>query len=245
MCSSDLLTAPVLGGELRLGKTSITVPEKLPASLADINVKHKNAPRDVQKQAEAIKKDEGGGGTQSSIGLDLTISAPSRIFVRGRGIDAELGGSLTVRGTATDPVVSGGFEMRRGRLNILNKRLDFTSGEISFGGSLTPTLNLEATNTTGSTTITITVAGVANDPSITFSSSPALPQDEILAQLIFGQSMSKLSALQIAQLADAASQLAGGRSTSLFQALRSNLGVDDLDISTDEKGEARVPPANT
>ncbi|CAN7320131.1 translocation/assembly module TamB domain-containing protein [Rhizobium sp. LjRoot30] len=235
-----VLTAPVLGGELRLGKTSITVPEKLPASLSEINVKHKNAPRDVQKQAQTIKKDEGGSGTQSTIGLDLTISAPSRIFVRGRGIDAELGGSLTVRGTATDPVVSGGFEMRRGRLNILNKRLDFTSGEISFGGSLTPTLNLEATNTTGSTAITITVAGVANDPSITFSSSPALPQDEILAQLIFGQSMSKLSALQIAQLADAASQLAGGRSTSLFQALRSNLGVDDLDISTDEKGEARV-----
>jgi translocation and assembly module TamB len=61
-----------------------------------------------------------------------------------------------------------------------------------------------------------------------------------MAQLIFGQSMSKLSALQIARLADAAGQLAGGRSTSLFDSLRSNLGIDDLDISTDSEGQARV-----
>ncbi len=239
--TGPVLSSPVLGGTLQLGKTSITVPEKLPASLSEINVQHRNAPADVRAQAKKIKRDEGGGnGAQSSIGLNITISAPSQIFVRGRGIDAELGGELTVRGAASEPIVSGGFEMRRGRLIILNKRLDFTNGKIGFGGSLTPTLDMAATNVSGSTTITVSVSGAANDPTIGFSSSPALPQDEILAQLIFGQSMSKLSALQIAQLADAASQLAGGRSTSLFQSLRSKLGVDDLDISTDEKGEARV-----
>ena len=160
--------------------------------------------------------------------------------MRGRGIDAELGGNLTVRGTAAAPIVSGGFEMRRGRMVILNRRLDFTSGRITFSGDLTPMLDMNASSTVGSTTITVSVTGLANDPKVTFSSSPALPQDEVLAQLIFGQSMSKLSALQIAQLADAASQLAGGRSTSLFQSLRSNLGIDDLDISTDEKGRAKV-----
>ena len=240
--TGPLLSGPVLGGTLTLGKTSITVPEKLPASLSEIDVKHKNAPAKVRAQEKQIKRDEGGGnsGTQSSIGLNVTIEAPSQIFVRGRGIDAELGGSLTVRGTASEPIVSGGFDMRRGRMVILNKRLDFTNGKIGFGGSLTPTLDMAATNVSGATTITVSVNGAANDPAISFSSSPALPQDEILAQLIFGQSMSKLSALQIAQLADAASQLAGGRSTSLFQSLRSKLGVDDLDISTDEKGEARV-----
>jgi translocation and assembly module TamB len=81
---------------------------------------------------------------------------------------------------------------------------------------------------------------LATDPSITFSSSPALPQDEVLAQLIFGQSMSKLSPIQIAQLADAVSQLAGGRSGSLFNGLRNQLGVDDLDISTDANGQTSV-----
>ena len=235
-----LMTAPMLTGNLRISKASITVPQKLPASLSEINIKHKNAPAAVKAQFKD-QKPEAPRSKSTTPGIDLQLDAPSQIFVRGRGIDAELGGNITVRGTAAEPVVSGGFTMRRGRLTILSRRLDFTdTSKITFGGDLTPALNMEATSTAGSTTITVDVTGLATDPQIGFSSSPALPQDEVLAQLIFGQSMSKLSAMQIAQLADAASQLAGGRSTSLFEGLRSHLGVDDLDISTDANGQAQV-----
>lgn len=234
-----LLTAPVLSGAVSLGKTAITIPERLPPSLAEIDVRHKNAPRDVQDQMSAVTRGES-GGEGSSLALDLTVQANSQIFVRGRGVDAELDGALTIRGTTASPDVSGAFTLRRGRLSILNKRLEFTSGTITFGGGLVPIVNLVATTTSGATTITITVEGAANDPQITFSSAPALPQDEVLAQLIFGQSISKLSPLQIAQLADSVSQLAGGRSTSLFESLRQGIGIDDLDVGTDEQGRARV-----
>ncbi|ANM12536.1 MULTISPECIES: translocation/assembly module TamB domain-containing protein [unclassified Rhizobium] len=229
-----------LSGKLRLDKTSITVPEKLPTSLREIDIRHKNAPRAVLAQL----RDDGErkpSEKSSTITLDLEIDAPSHIFARGRGIDAELGGKVTIRGTAAAPIVTGGFTMRRGRLTILNRRLDFTDkSRITFAGDLTPALDMEATSTSGSTTLTVDVAGLATDPAITFSSSPQLPQDEVLAQLIFGQSMSKLSPVQIAQLADAVSQLAGNRSTSLFEGLRNQLGVDDLDISTDSKGQTSV-----
>lgn len=235
-----VLNGPVLGGTITLEKSAITIPERLPASLSQINIKHKNAPPAVRAQDREINSDKGGSGRSSPIALDLQINAPSGIFVRGRGIDAELTGSLTVRGTAAAPAVSGGFEMKRGRLEILTRRLDFTTGDITFGGGLVPVLNMAAESTAGSTTVTVSVTGNANDPAFGFTSSPALPQDEVMAQLIFGQSMSKLSALQIARLADAAGQLAGGRSTSLFDSLRSNLGIDDLDISTDSEGQARV-----
>ncbi|MEI1250061.1 translocation/assembly module TamB domain-containing protein [Rhizobium aouanii] len=229
-----------LSGRLRLDKTSISVPEKLPTSLSQIDIRHKNAPRAVLAQL----RDDGErkpGEKSSVITLDLEIDAPSQIFVRGRGIDAELGGRVTIRGTAAAPIVTGGFTMRRGRLTILNRRLNFSDkSRITFAGDLTPALDMEATSTSGTTTLTVDVAGLATDPSITFSSSPQLPQDEVLAQLIFGQSMSKLSPVQIAQLADAVSQLAGNRSTSLFEGLRNQLGVDDFDVSTDEKGQTSV-----
>ncbi|MBY3443765.1 translocation/assembly module TamB domain-containing protein [Rhizobium laguerreae] len=229
-----------LSGKLRLDKTSITVPEKLPTSLREIDIRHKNAPRAVLAQL----RDDGErkpGEKSSVITLDLEIDAPSHIFVRGRGIDAELGGLVTIRGTAAAPNVTGGFTMRRGRLTILNRRLDFSDkSRITFVGDLTPALDMEATSASGSTTLTVDVAGLATDPAITFSSSPELPQDEVLAQLIFGQSMSKLSPVQIAQLADAVSQLAGNRSTSLFEGLRNQLGVDDFDVSTDSKGQTSV-----
>ncbi|TBZ17503.1 translocation/assembly module TamB domain-containing protein [Rhizobium leguminosarum] len=234
------ITNATLSGKLRLDKTSITVPEKLPTSLREIDIRHKNAPRAVLAQL----RDDGErkpGEKSSVITLDLEIDAPSHIFVRGRGIDAELGGLVKIRGTAAAPIVTGGFTMRRGRMTILNRRLDFSDkSRITFVGDLTPALDMEATSASGSTTLTVDVAGLATDPAITFSSSPELPQDEVLAQLIFGQSMSKLSPVQIAQLADAVSQLAGNRSTSLFEGLRNQLGVDDFDVSTDSKGQTSV-----
>ncbi|MCF3639421.1 translocation/assembly module TamB domain-containing protein [Rhizobium sp. TRM95111] len=238
--TGPLAGGPTLGGTIRISRANITVPEKLPASLSEIQIKHRNAPADVQRMAADLKRDKGGDGTASGIALDLVIDAPGQIFVRGRGINAELGGRLTIRGTSSAPNISGGFDLRRGRLEILAKRLDFTSGNIGFAGGLVPTVNLVAGTTSGSTSITITVSGLANNPNVAFASSPALPQDEILAQLIFNRSMSNLSAVQIAQLAAAVSQLAGGRSTGLLDGLRSKLGVDDLDITTDSEGRAQV-----
>ncbi|WP_377297401.1 translocation/assembly module TamB domain-containing protein [Rhizobium sp. SGZ-381] len=237
--SGPLLQGPKLSGNVTLLKADITVPASLPSSLAELNVKHRNAPADVRALLASLQPKEG-SKTSAGIALDLTMTARNSIFVRGRGIDAELGGSLTIRGSSAEPVVTGGFEMRRGRIIILTKRLDFSTGKITFGGSLVPVLDLVASTASDQTTINITVTGPANNPDIGFGSSPSLPQDEVLARLIFGQSMSRLSALQIAQLADAVTQLAGGGSNSLLQTLRSGLGVDDLDINTDESGQTSV-----
>lgn len=231
-----------LAGTVRVAEAGITVPEKIPASLADINLQHKNASASIMEQADALKQEapSGASGASSGIRLNVDVVARNQVFVRGRGIDAELGGTLKVAGTTAAPSVSGSFNMIRGRLEILGKRLDFSSGTIGFGGGLVPALNLNATSSSGSLSITVSVSGPANNPEIVFSSSPARPQDEVLAQLIFGRSLSSLSALQIAQLADAALQLAGGRSTSVFEKLRKGTGIDDLDVSTDSAGQAQV-----
>ncbi|WP_202302606.1 translocation/assembly module TamB domain-containing protein [Mesorhizobium sp. 131-2-1] len=237
-----LASAPVIAGTINLAKTVITVPEKLPGSLAALNVKHKNAPAAVRAQDNALRPaTTSGGGGGSGLTLDVTVNAPNQIFIQGRGVDAELGGSLKLTGPASSPHAVGTFTLQRGRLSILAKRLTFTEGTVGFSGSLVPYLNLTATTTTSSATVTIVVSGEATNPKFTFSSTPALPEDEVLAQLIFGRSMSNLSPLQIAQLAEAAAQLAGvGGSTSLLENLRSAIGVDDLDVTTDEKGGTAV-----
>jgi len=238
-----LVSAPVIAGTVNLAKTVITVPDKLPGSLAALDVKHKNAPGAVKAQDKALRPatTSGGGGGGGGLALDVTINAPNQIFIQGRGVDAELGGSLKLTGPASSPQAVGTFTLQRGRLSILGKRLTFTEGTVGFSGSLVPYLNLTATTTTTSTTVTILVSGEATNPKFTFSSVPALPEDEVLAQLIFGRSMSNLSPLQIAQLAEAAAQLAGvGGSTSLLENLRSAIGVDDLDVTTDSQGGTAV-----
>ncbi|MGX9145181.1 translocation/assembly module TamB domain-containing protein [Mesorhizobium sp. 128a] len=236
-----LTSAPVISGTVNLAKTVITVPEKLPGSLAALGVKHKNAPASVRAQDKALRPVAASGSGGSGLNLDVTVNAPNQIFVQGRGVDAELGGSLRLTGPAASPQAVGTFTLQRGRLSILGKRLTFTEGTVGFSGSLVPYLNLTATSTTTSTTVTIVVSGEATNPKFTFSSVPALPEDEVLAQLIFGRSMSNLSPLQIAQLAEAAGQLAGvGGSTSLLENLRSAIGVDDLDVTTDDQGGTAV-----
>jgi translocation and assembly module TamB len=234
-----LLAGPTLAGTVNLSRTSITISESKPASLRELDIKHRNAPPEVLRQQREQNPAQG-RSSNAPIVLDLRISSPTQTFIRGRGIDAELGGTITLTGTAAAPSISGAFELRRGRMQILTKRLNITEATITFGGDLVPLIDLEATTTSGGATITINLTGLASNPSVTFTSSPALPQDEILAQLIFGQSMARLSALQIAQLADAAAQLAGGRGTSLFQSLRTSLGIDDLDVSTDETGQTSI-----
>lgn len=234
-----LLNGPTLAGTINLSRTSITLSQSRPASLQALDIEHRNAPPAVLRQQRDQQPAEG-RSSSAPIALDLIISSPTQTFVRGRGIDAELGGTIALTGTAAAPVVSGAFELRRGRMQILTRRLEITEATITFGGDLVPLLDLEATTSSGNATIIIRLTGLASNPQVSFTSTPALPQDEILAQLIFGQSLSRLSPLQIAQLADAASQLAGGRGTSLFQSLRSTLGIDDLDISTDETGGTSI-----
>ncbi|HEY4192983.1 MAG TPA: translocation/assembly module TamB domain-containing protein, partial [Mesorhizobium sp.] len=236
-----LASAPIIAGTVNLARTVITVPDKLPGSLTALGVKRKNAPAAVVAQDKALKPASAGGGGGGGLALDINIKAPSQIFIQGRGVDAELGGTLRLTGPTSSPQAVGAFKLRRGRLEILGKRLNFTDGTLTFSGSLVPYLNLTAQSTASDATVTIVVSGEATNPKFTFSSVPALPEDEVLARLIFGRSMSNLSPLQIAQLAEAAGQLAGvGGSTSLLQNLRSAIGVDDLDVTTDEKGGTAV-----
>ncbi|MCO6188085.1 translocation/assembly module TamB domain-containing protein [Rhizobium sp. L1K21] len=238
--TGGLTGTPTIAGTINVAQANITVPETLPTSIAAINLEHKNAPADVARQYAEIKPANTGDGNQAAANLDLTVKAPNQIFVRGRGMDAELGGTVGINGTTSNPIVSGGFEMIRGRLSLLGKRLDFTSGKIGFSGGLIPNLALNATTKAGSTTVTIGVDGPANDPQFTFSSSPSLPEDEVLAQLVFQQSTSKLSPFQIAQLADAVAQLTGARTGSVFSKLRQAGGLDNLDVTSDDAGNAEV-----
>lgn len=237
-----LVGTSVLGGTINLGRTVITIPERLPGSLASLDVQHKNAPKAVMAQQKAIQpREAGSGGGGGGLNLDVQVNAPQQIFIQGRGLDAELGGALRLTGPATAPQAVGEFTMRRGRLQILGRRLTFTRGTLDFAGSMIPNLNLAADSTVDSTTVTVQVMGLATDPKFVFSSTPALPEDEVLARLIFGRSMSNLSPLQIAQLAEAAAQLAGvSGPTSLLENLRNSIGVDDLDIKTDEAGNTAV-----
>ncbi len=243
------LTGPVtsnalLAGQVNIDKAEITVPERFGGSAAAIDVRHKNAPRRVQETLARAKIDQQGerqkGAAALPMRLDLKITAPNQIFVRGRGLDAEIGGEVQLSGNLNDVQPVGAFELLRGRLNILGQRINFTEGQVTLTGNLDPDLNFVASTQSDDTTVNVAVRGRVSNPEITFFSQPELPQDEVLARLIFNRSISELSAFQIARLAAAVAELTGGGNSSLLNNLRAGSGLDDLDVVTDSEGNTAV-----
>ncbi len=172
--------------------------------------------------------------------LDLLISAPRQIFVRGRGVDAELGGEIRVTGTTRQVIPVGQLELIRGRVDLLGKRFDLTEGLIELQGSLIPVIRLVAETAQDGITTRIIIDGEARDPEIKFEASPDMPEEEVLSHLLFGRGLDNITALQAAQLANAIAVLAGKGGEGIVGRLRSATGLDDLDLATDDQGNVSV-----
>ncbi len=212
-----------LSGKLTITKAAINIPRSLPPSVARLRIiRAGEAPPPLPAPPPPIT-------------LALDITAKDQIFVRGDGLFAVLGGHVTLGGTMATPAPEGGFELIRGEYTLAGKTLQFTQGRINFtGAGFVPALDLEATTTTADgTTATLTVGGTADKPTITLTSSPPLPSDEILSRLLFGVSTSSLSAFQAASLAAALAQLSGvGAGLNPLDKMRNVLGLDELAIGS-------------
>lgn len=243
----SLAGGALLSGALQLGETELRVPASGFSSadaLMDIrHVRDSGVVRDTRRKAGLLAALAGSGGTSGSrraIGLDITISAPARVFVRGRGIDAELGGELRLLGTTADVRPAGGFRLIRGRIDILGRRLILSRADLVLEGSLVPQISIAADTESDGIVSTVIIEGPADDPKVSFSSSPDLPQEEVLARLLFGRGLDKISPLQAAQLANAVAVLAGRGGVGVVGNLRRSFGLDDLDITTAEDGSAAL-----
>ena len=239
--TSDLLTARLdadlrLHGALRerldatgtisVRRADINIPNTFPPNVAVLDVR-----RPGQKPPPVPPR-------PLTIGLDLALNAPRQILVRGRGLDAELGGQVRLRGTTANSRVSGGFDLIRGRFSLGSNSLSFTTGRVAFGNAgrnrrFDPTLDFTAVTTLADSTATLRVTGFADAPQFELSSVPPLPQDEILARLLFGQSASTLTAGQAAQLGAALTMLSGlGGELNILVRLQRTLGLDRLTVGT-------------
>ncbi|MBV1837655.1 translocation/assembly module TamB domain-containing protein [Acetobacter estunensis] len=238
--ASDLLTAIMnaditvkgqadtrlnVAGGIDLPKVEVNIPNSMPSSVATLN---------VVRPGEKPPAPEAATSTRV-IGLDLKVKSPGEFFVRGHGLDAEMAGLLHVGGTAATPSITGGFNMRRGMFSLGGITLNFTEGHVGFDGTgvshkLDPTLDFTAERNANGQTAMLKVGGYASDPKITFASVPSLPQDEILAMLLFGTDVHSLSTTQKAELGAALATLAGGAGFDPLGTIRKTLGLDRLAV---------------
>ncbi|MES2337544.1 MAG: translocation/assembly module TamB domain-containing protein [Pseudomonadota bacterium] len=166
--------------------------------------------------------------------LALRVRADNRLFVSGMGLESEWLADIRIGGTSAAPSVTGQARIVRGTYSFAGKRFDVTRGIVRFeGGPIgNPILDIAATTTAEGITATIGIGGNALNPRLTFTSSPNLPQDEVLSRLLFGSSVTNLSATEAIQLAAALNGLrgSGGGGLNPLGKLRSVTGIDRLRI---------------
>jgi translocation and assembly module TamB len=238
----NLLEQSRLTGQVQVRRLDITVPEGLPPSVRSLDGVREVGQRPAGTPPLAPPAPPGAGGGLPDIGLEIEVAAPRAVFVRGRGIDAEFGGTLGIGGTIAGPLVTGGLTMRRGRISVFDRQLDFRRGTIRFdSGTLVPTLDFLASARAREVTVNVTVTGPANDPKLEFSSTPELPQDEVLSRLLFDRRASELSPFQLAQLAQVLAGAAGLETPGaggILDRIRRFLALDRLAVGTDQNQDS-------
>ncbi len=165
--------------------------------------------------------------------LALRLRAGNRFFVSGMGLESEWSANLTVTGSSSNPQLAGTMTLVRGTYVFASRTFDLTRGTVRFLGSRisNPSIDIEGTTDADGVTANLNVSGTAEMPQITFTSTPSLPQDEVLSRLLFGSSVTNLSAIEALQLAGSLNSLRGtGGGLNPLGKLRSAVGIDRLRI---------------
>ena len=178
----------------------------------------------------------------SSVRLEVDVEAPEKLYVSGMGLESEWSADFKVTGTSAAPRMAGTFSLVRGTLGFAGRSFDLSEGRIGFTGGRTidPTLRIIASEDIEDVAVNVEVGGRASNPQIGFSSTPGLPDDEILSRILFGSSVTNLSALQAVQLATSLNSLRGtGGGLNPLGKLRSATGVDRLRILGPDEDNGR------
>jgi translocation and assembly module TamB len=165
--------------------------------------------------------------------LDIAANARRDLMVEGLGMQSEWSADLKIGGLATAPSFQGTASLIRGTYDFAGKRFDLQEGRLTFTGStpVNPQLDIRAVADVQDLSATITVTGSSLRPIIAFSSTPAMPQDELLSRLLFGTSIANLSAPEALQLASAVAAFQGeGGGLDPINAVRRATGLSRLRV---------------
>ena len=218
-------------GALNVDRAEINAQVKLRPSVVSIDVVERGLPEQQSVgQLRPVKADG------PPISLDIQLHAARGVYIKGRGLDAELTLDAQVSGTFSKPQLTGQAKVYQGSYEFAGKRFDFDErGQITLANAAEQIrLDLTATWDGPSLSATVRIAGTAAKPQITLTSTPSLPQSEILSQVLFGSSASQLSGAQTAQLASTATALASGGGFDVLGSLRQFAGLDRLAFGGDQ-----------
>ena len=236
-----------VAGKITTGAVEIRLINRLPPEVVDLAPIEKGGGR----VARIVKPAEVKVPTtqKTGIALAIQIEMPSRIFVRGRGLDSEWSGSFAIQGTANSPDISGQLRSVRGQVSVLNTVFQLRPSTIRLAksgkGTFDVVLDITAAREATDLTVLVKITGTAASPKLEFTSEPELPQDEVLAHVLFGKNTGQLTAVEAVQLAAAVAELTGmgGGGGGVLDFTRKALGLDVLRVGAGSGASAATVTA--
>jgi len=223
--------APRVEGRFTTETVEISLLTDLPPDVVSLDV------IEIKDGVVAQRPEEADKPPPVDATLDVVVEMPRRIFVRGRGLDSEWAGRISMQGPAAAPAVTGEVNLVRGQLSVVGKPFTLREGKVTLpqGADTEPALNVRAVHEGRDLTVTARLSGPLSRPELELTSVPEVPRDEIVSRVLFDKSAASLSAAEAAQLAIALRDLTGkGGGTDILGFARRTLGVDVLRIETAE-----------
>lgn len=214
----------VISGDLRLDRSRYRLGQALAASaVPKLNLREINSPGD---------DDEADTAPLRPWRLDLRARAANALTVSGLGLSSEWSADLQIEGSPENPAITGRADLVRGNYEFSGREFQLDRGILRFAGEVpaNPSIDIAANASSTGLNATIKVTGEAIKPEISFTSTPALPQDELLSRLLFGTSITNLSAPEALQLAAAVAALQNGSGLNPINAVRRAVGLDRLRV---------------
>jgi translocation and assembly module TamB len=220
-----------LSGALNIDRGEVNAAARTGPNIPTLEVVEKNRPFSLEDQL--APPPVAAAQPAGIVDLDVSLKAARGILIKGRGLDVDLSMDARVTGTTAKPILSGQARVVRGDYDFAGKRFEFDNrGTVTLSTDPSQVrLDLTATREDPALTAVIRIQGTATRPQITLTSTPVLPNDEVLAQVLFGSSAAQLSPLEAAQLASALSALASGGGFDVVGNIRSFARLDRLAIT--------------
>lgn len=224
-----------LDGKFRANRASIELPSlDAPTISDDVVILGREKPKAAAAHALPLNID-----VEADLGDDFTL--------RGKGLDAQLAGTVRVRmAERRAPRVNGSIRVVSGTYAAYGQRLAIERGVLNFTGAYdNPGLNIRAVRkrpegdelSEHNVEAGVEVRGTALAPSAKLVSTPSVPDSEKLAWLVLGHGTADMAGNEMGLLGTAAGALLGGRGGP---SLASRVGLDELGVSQAKGLESTV-----
>ncbi len=210
-----------IGGKITIDKGEIHLSNIQSTSIPSLNIV-----QNPNKRPKINRRNLG------NFNLDININ--NNFFVYGPDIETEWAGLLKISGKTMEPAISGSIKAISGEMSLLEREFILLSGEVQFDGSteINPIIDIKLGYDDTGRDIKVELSGTPQNPKLRLTSVPYLPQDEILAHILFFSSISDLSDFEKIQLATTVTSLAGFNFSGGIRNIGKKLfGIDVIKIN--------------